>query len=88
MDAEIYLYLVLGIYVFINAFVTIFLFNREDLNSLQRAVQIVLVWLIPFFGAIGLWLFNKSHDAKPSKYKEFGGGPSNESSNMVSGSND
>ena len=46
------------------------------METTQRVVQILSVWLIPFLGALGLYLFHKSQDdyvSIPFKGK-FGGG--------------
>jgi hypothetical protein len=70
-------YLVVGIVVlvFLNVFVSIYLFKRADLDRFQKVAQATIVWLIPFIGAIGLWLLSRSHDSdnKPSG-GSFGGG--------------
>ena len=42
--------------------------------SLQKTVQIITVWVIPFLGGIGLWLFNKNQDSVKFTPKEFGEG--------------
>lgn len=60
----------------LNLTVSIFLIQREDMETTQRVVQILIVWLIPFLGALGLYLFHKSQDDYvniPFKGK-FGGG--------------
>lgn len=59
----------------LNLMVTIFLLSRVDLGKTQKLGQIIIVWLVPFLGPIGLWLFNRSHDEKigPDK-RPFGGG--------------
>lgn len=61
----------------LNSYVTIFLLRRDDLEPVQKVLQILIVWLIPLLGAIGLWLFNRSQDDdnnnKPGK-GSFGGG--------------
>ena len=73
-----------GILFILNVVVSIYLYKRDDLESFQKKAQIVVVWLIPFVGAIALWLFNRSQDDdnKPGG-SSFGGGSSN--SGMVSG---
>ena len=60
----------------LNVLVTIFLLSRADLGKSQKVGQIVIVWLIPLLGAIGIWLLNKSHDDRSEASKRpFGGGP-------------
>jgi hypothetical protein len=79
-----YLLIASGILFILNVVVSIYLYKRDDLESFQKKAQIVVVWLIPFVGAIALWLFNRSQDDdnKPGG-SSFGGGSSN--SGMVSG---
>lgn len=60
----------------LNFSVSIYLFKRNDLDRFQKIAQVIVVWLIPFIGAIGLWLFNRSHDSDNNKPSggSFGGG--------------
>ena len=55
--------------VLLNIIVSIMIIRRYDLDKFQKIAQSTLVWLIPFIGAIGFWLFHRSHDnpSKPSK---------------------
>ena len=63
--------------VLLNIAVSIFLSRRQDLDKTQKTSQITIVWLIPFFGSIGLWLSNRSHDENAgTEQKPFGGGSS------------
>ena len=72
--------------ILLNLVVSIYLARRSDLEAFQKAAQIILVWLIPFFAAIGLWLFHRSQDVPVSVSKSFGGGAS--SSSNISGNGD
>jgi hypothetical protein len=74
---EVYIYCAIGLYVLASFLVSVFLFRRDDLDTFQKSVQIVLVWLIPVLGAIILWRINKSHDISSRNGKAFGGGASN-----------
>ena len=48
-----------------------------DLDKTQKLLQLVIVWLIPVAGPIGIWLVNRSHDEKTGADKwPFGGGAS------------
>ena len=78
MEFDIW-YLILGIAILLNIVVSIFLARRDDLETFQKGAQIFIVWLIPFFAAIGLWLLNRSQDAPTKKHKSFGGGPQDSS---------
>jgi hypothetical protein len=73
--------------VCLNLAVSIYLFNRSDLDIFQKLVQVTVVWLISFFGAIGLWLFNRSHfsdNDKPSG-SPLGGGSQHGIGSSISG---
>lgn len=76
---------VLGIAIILNTVVSIFLGRRDDLETFQKSAQIFFVWLVPFFGAIGLWLLNRSQDAPVRAHKSFGGGPQDSSGGGSSG---
>ncbi|GLX80542.1 hypothetical protein tinsulaeT_38820 [Thalassotalea insulae] len=59
----------------INVLVSIFLFTRDDLEKFQKIAQTVIVWLVPFVGALVMWLFNKSQVInKPKSKAPLGGG--------------
>ena len=67
--------IVVLIAVLLNIAASVFLARRKDLDKTQKTFQIVIVWLIPFLAAIGLWLLNRSHDDKTgAEPKAFGGG--------------
>ncbi len=63
------LFIVLATVVILNLVVSITVARRDDLNILQKTVQIIIAWLIPLFGAIGIWSLHKSYDEpiEPSK---------------------
>jgi hypothetical protein len=71
-----YFYIGFGVIVLLNVIVSILLIKRDDLEVFQKVVQVILVWLIPFFAAVGLWLFYRSQDKPKSPPKSFGGGTS------------
>ncbi|MEC7826482.1 MAG: hypothetical protein VYD12_18215 [Pseudomonadota bacterium] len=75
MDVEI-LYVVLAILFILNTSVSVFLMKRDDLNTFQKGAQMLLVWLVPFLAAIGVWLLNRSQDIQATRAKTFGGGVS------------
>jgi len=72
-----YLLISFGILCLINILVSVYLYKKDDLEHFQKVAQIIVVWLLPFVGAIGLWLFHRSQDDdnKPSS-GSFGGGSS------------
>lgn len=55
--------------------VSVFLINRDDLDKAQKTLQVLIVWLIPFIGALSMWIFNRSQDDDDTPSSgSFGGG--------------
>ena len=73
MDFDI-LYIVIGVVLLLNLLVSVYLLRNDELEPFQKGAQILIVWLIPFIAAIGLWLFHRNDEVEAKKYKEFGGG--------------
>ncbi|WP_412973031.1 hypothetical protein [Glaciecola sp. MF2-115] len=73
MEVEIW-YLLIGIALLINIAVSIFLIRRDDLEGFQKSAQILIVWLIPIFAGLGVWMLRRSQDAPTKAHKNFGGG--------------
>ena len=68
--------IILIVLCLLNLSVCVFLSQREDLEIVQKVAQIIIVWFVPFLGALGLYAFHRSQDkdvSKPFKGK-FGGG--------------
>jgi hypothetical protein len=74
MQFEVWHYIVVAALI-INIAVSIYITKVEGLNKFQKKAQIVIVWVIPFLAAIGLWLFNRSLEQEAKQHKEFGSGP-------------
>lgn len=74
MEFEIW-YVIVGIAILHNIVVSIFLVRRDDLETFQKGGQKLIVWFIPYFAAIGLWLQNRSQDASVRSLNSFGVGP-------------
>jgi len=68
------LYVLLSAICLLNVFVSVFIFKRDDLERFQKIAQIIIVWLIPVVGAVGLWAFNRSNDDDSTGSDPFGGG--------------
>ncbi len=68
----------LTVLIILNFVVSLYILTRDDLDFFQKIVQIIMIWLIPFIGAIGLWSFNRSHDIYHYKTKM----PCSETSNI------
>ena len=77
-----YFLISLAILVVLNIAVSIYLYKRDDLENFQKIAQIVIVWLIPFVGAIALWLFNRSQDDNKPSGGSFGGGSDDRTSQL------
>ncbi|OKY24817.1 hypothetical protein [Thalassotalea sp. PP2-459] len=58
----------------INIAVSIFLFRRDDLEKFQKVGQTIVVWLLPFVGALIMWVFNRSQEPHIAKQKKPLGG--------------
>ncbi|RYV02058.1 hypothetical protein SOPP22_10805 [Shewanella sp. OPT22] len=63
------LYIILLLAIILNVFVSISTFRRDDFDKGQKIAQVVLIWIIPFVAAIGIWIFHRSFDDsyKPKK---------------------
>lgn len=83
-------YLAIGVWLFLSIIVTIYLVRRDDLEKEQVIGQAIIVWLIPLLGAVGIWLFNRSHDDsfKRSKNSDRSSGTSGIHNDGVGGGSD
>ncbi|GLX76714.1 hypothetical protein tinsulaeT_00540 [Thalassotalea insulae] len=66
--------ILISILVIINIAVSLFLFRRDDLEKFQKVGQTIVVWLIPFVGAVIMWVFNRNQEVHVSKQKRPLGG--------------
>jgi hypothetical protein len=66
---------IVGLLLFVDCFVSIQLVAARDLTMTQKGLQLVIVWLIPLFGALGIYFMRRS-DREPRGPQEppFGGG--------------
>jgi hypothetical protein len=64
-----------GFLLLLDIFVSLQLLMARDLTNTQKSVQVLIVWLIPLFGAVGIFLMRRS-DREPRGPNEppFGGG--------------
>lgn len=60
----------------LNILVTLVIARRDDADTFQKSAQIVIVWVVPFIAAIGLWLFHRNNDNTYPGSRPVGGGPS------------
>lgn len=70
-------YTVIAVGCILNILVSVLIYRRDDLEPFQKGAQIFIVWLLPFIGAIGLWLFHRSSDSDTPSGNSFGGGTGN-----------
>jgi uncharacterized membrane protein YgcG len=63
--------------IIINIIVSFYISRRDDADFLQKIAQIFIVWLVPFFGAIGLFIFHRNNDKQNIPSNSFGGGTNN-----------
>ena len=74
MDSSILI--IISLLILLNVFVSIYIFRHDSLDQFQKVGQIIIVWLIPLVGAVGLFLFLRSQDEQiPRAKPTFGGGP-------------
>ena len=66
--------IIISVLIILNITVSVYICKRDDLDAFQIKAQLVMVWLIPFIAAIGLWFFNRSHNDNPKLKQPFGGG--------------
>jgi hypothetical protein len=71
-----YWYIGFAAIALINLAFSVFLAKRDDLDVFQKVAQIILVWCVPFFAALGLWLFYRTQDKPIGAPSKFGGGGS------------
>lgn len=71
-----YFYIGFSVIALLNVIVSALLIKRDDLEVFQKVMQVILVWLIPLFAAVGLWLFYRSQDKPKIVPKRFGAGAS------------
>ncbi|NOH42158.1 hypothetical protein F0267_28590, partial [Vibrio coralliilyticus] len=45
--------------VLVNVVVTISLLKNDSITSSQKLTQVSIVWMVPFIGAVGFWLFHR-----------------------------
>ena len=75
MKFEIW-HIILLVAFILNVAVSIYISRRDSLDRFQKISQTVIVWLIPFIAAIGIWLFHRSDEDGSSGIGPLGGGSS------------
>ena len=70
MSIEI-VWIISSIYTLLSLLVTLLILKRDDLEPVQKIAQSIMVWLIPFVAAIGIWLFFRSEDRNSAQIKSF-----------------
>jgi len=77
MVKMLYIYLIISVLFLVNIAVSVNLSKRDDLEGIQKVMQIVFIWVIPFLGAFISWQVNRNYDVLAESRKEFGGGDNN-----------
>lgn len=70
MKIEI-IWILFAVYLSLSFAVTIIVFKRDDLETFQKVAQAIIIWLIPFAVAIGIWLFYRSSDKNNVRAQSF-----------------
>jgi hypothetical protein len=72
---HLYIWIIIVAVIALNVVVSIFIATRDDLENAQKWIQAGVVWVVPFLGAIGIYLVLRSFVQPFEKAKpEFGGG--------------
>ena len=75
--------------IIINIIVSIYIFRNENYEKFQKVTQIAIIWIIPFIGAIIIFVINMSIDSIGNqKNKNPGGGGSSDSGYWMGGGSD
>lgn len=77
----------LVVLIVLNLVASIFIMFRDDLEKVQKSVQIIIIWFVPFIAAIGLLIFHITND-KPTTPKGPIGGGAGDGPTGMSGPND
>jgi len=64
--------LVILLGIILNLIVTIIVVQRDDLDKIQKKIQIFIIWIIPYVSSIGIWLFYNSMDNDFNRKKSVG----------------
>jgi H+/gluconate symporter-like permease len=79
-DNTLAIIIFLTLLIVLNTFVSFYIAKMDDLDMFQKTAQIVLIWLLPIFGALGLFALNKNNNAdkysskRSSANQHFNGG--------------
>ena len=75
MHMNNYILVALGVLILANFLVSLQCVRSDLFGAGQKFLQCLIVWLVPIFGAVAIYAFNRSFKdpIKPS-YKSFGGG--------------
>ena len=65
------IWLVAAAYLLLSSLVTIVVIRRDDLEVFQKVAQAIIIWLVPFAAAIGIWLFYRSSDKHSVRVQSF-----------------
>lgn len=58
-------------YFILSLFVSFLVSKRDDLERMQKVAQILIIWIFPFFAAVGIWLFHRNSDREPMRLESF-----------------
>jgi hypothetical protein len=58
----------------LNLCASVFCITRWYSDKTQKIAQLIIVWLVPVVGAIGLVVFHRLVGGSNGRYQEFGGG--------------
>jgi hypothetical protein len=68
------LYAVAVIVIVLNIYVNFRLILSSDFDRFQKIAQSIIIWVIPFFGAVIVWFIVSDSGGKGPGQRNFGGG--------------
>jgi hypothetical protein len=85
------IWVIFASYFLLSLIVTFLIIKRDDFEPGQKVGQCILVWLIPFIAAIGIWIFLKSEDRDSGRKESFAkssGGDNSVTNTFTAGGSD
>jgi hypothetical protein len=65
------IWIISATYVLLSLLVSFHVVRRDDLEPAQKVAQSIVIWVIPFIAAIGIWLFHRSEDKVNARIDSF-----------------
>lgn len=66
-----FLFLFILLALILNLYVSYRVIKNVGFSSVQKKLQLALIWGIPYMSSIGIWLFIKSEEIEEKKVESF-----------------